>query len=118
MKQKLRYAIDRGRLGKHPKIIVLIQSQDLLDEHAQSIFVQILNKMFFLLEYFGDNVGREHVLPVLSVFGTIGFIVAIGYLLAYLVRMEEEDIQKRQSTKNNNNNGILQSIFLLPLPSI
>lgn len=79
--------------------------QDLLDEHAQSIFVQIFNKMLLILEYFGDNLGREHVLPVLSVFGTIGFIVAIGYLLAYLVKIEEEDIQRRQSTKNNNNNG-------------
>lgn len=80
--------------------------QDLLDEHAQSIFVQIINKVFMLIEYFGDNLGREHVLPVLSVFGTIGFIVAIGYLLAYLVRIEEEDIQKKkESTKNNNNNG-------------
>lgn len=69
--------------------------------------MQIINKTFLLLEYFGDNLGREHVLPVLSVFGTIGFIVAIGYLLAYLVRIEEEDIQKKQSTKNNNNNGEL-----------
>lgn len=77
----------------------------MLDEHAQSIFVQIFNKMLLILEYFGDNLGREHVLPVLSVFGTIGFIVAIGYLLAYLVKIEEEDIQRRQSTKNNNNNG-------------
>lgn len=67
--------------------------------------MQIFNKLLLLLEYFGDNLGREHVLPVLSVFGTIGFIVAIGYLLAYLVRIEEEDIQKKQSTKNNNNNG-------------
>lgn len=79
--------------------------QDLLDEHAQSILVQIVNKVFVLLEYFGDNLGREHVLPVLSVFGTIGFIIAVGYLLAYLVRIEEEDLQKKQTTKNNNNNG-------------
>lgn len=81
--------------------------QDLLDEHAQSILVQIVNKAFVLLEYFGDNLGREHVLPVLSVFGTIGFIIAVGYLLAYLVRIEEEDLQKKQTTKNNNNNGML-----------
>lgn len=84
----------------------LHHSQDLLDEHAQSIFVQIINKMFLLFEYFAENLGREHILPVLSVFGTIGFIVAIGYLLAYLVRIEEEDIQKKQSTKNLNNNGM------------
>lgn len=58
--------------------------------------------------------GREHVLPVLSVFGTIGFIVAIGYLLAYLVRIEEEDIQKKQSTKNNNNNGRKKLKFWQP----
>lgn len=75
--------------------------------------MQIFNKLLLLLEYFGDNLGREHVLPVLSVFGTIGFIVAIGYLLAYLVRIEEEDIQKKQSTKNNNNNGEQQKFFLL-----
>lgn len=77
-----------------------------MDEHAQSIFVQIINKIFLLFEYFAENLGREHVLPVLSVFGTIGFVVAIGYLLAHLVRIEEEDIQKKQSTKNLNNNGI------------
>lgn len=87
---------------------IFFSPKDLLDEHAQSIFVQIFNKMLLLLEYFGDNLGREHVLPVLSVFGTIGFIVAIGYLLAYLVRIEEEDIQKKQSTKNNNNNGNIE----------
>lgn len=92
-----------------PNFLFAFSLQDLLDEHAQSIFVQIFNKLLLLLEYFGDNLGREHVLPVLSVFGTIGFIVAIGYLLAYLVRIEEEDIQKKQSTKNNNNNG--KSIF-------
>lgn len=79
--------------------------QDLLDEHAQSVFVQIINKMFLIVDYFGDNLNREHVLPVLSVFATIGFIVAVGYILAYLVRIEEEDLQKQQSIKNINNNG-------------
>lgn len=79
--------------------------------------MRIINKICLLFEFFADNLGREHVLPALSVFGTIGFIVAIGYLLAYLVRMEEEVIQKKQATNsNNNNNGkflILNSISFL-----
>lgn len=59
------------------------------------------------MEYFGDNISREHVLPALSIIGTIVFIVVVGYFLTWLVRMEEEDIQKKQSLKNinNNNNG-------------
>lgn len=76
-----------------------------MDEHAQGLFGQIINKLFLLLDYLSDNLGQEHVLPLLSVFLTIGFIVAVGYLLAYLVRLEEENIQKTQSKVNNNNNN-------------
>lgn len=88
--------------------------QDLLDEHAQGLFVQLLNKIVFLIEYFYDNLGKEHILPVISVFGTIGFIVAVGYLLAYLVRIEEEDIQKKHNQKNNNYIGTSKAVPYVP----
>lgn len=73
-----------------------------------------MNKILLLIDYFYDNLGREHVLPVVSVFGTIGFIVAVGYLLAYLVRLEEENIQKKQNQKNNNNNGTARTAPYVP----
>lgn len=86
----------------------------MLDEHAQGMFVQTLNKILLVIEYLGDNLGREHFYAVASVLGTIGFIVAVGYLLAYLVRIEEEDIQKKQNASmNNNRNGMLNSMELL-----
>lgn len=78
-----------------------------MDEHAQSTIVQIVNKFFLLVEYFGDNMSREHILPALSVMATIVFIIVVGYVLAHLVRMEEQDIQKQQSLKTNNNGNHL-----------
>lgn len=66
---------------------------------------QILNKVFLVFEYLGENIGEEHLLPVLSVIGTFVFIVGVGYFMAYLVRIEEENVQKKQNSGNNNNNG-------------
>lgn len=85
-----------------------------MDEHAQGFIVHLFTKVFTMLEYSYDSLGREHILPVLSVFGTIGFIVAIGYLLAYLVRIEEENVQKKQSEKNNNRNGTMKPVPYVP----
>lgn len=62
--------------------------------------------MFLIFDYLSDNIGEEHILPVLSVIATVVFIVGVGYLMAYLVRIEEENVQKRQYKGNNNNNGI------------
>lgn len=77
----------------------------MINEHAQGTFTQIVNKVLLVFEYLSDNIGEEHVLPVLSVIGTFVFIVGVGYLMAYLVRIEEENVQKKQNSGNNNNNG-------------
>lgn len=79
--------------------------QELFDEHAQSQIVIILNRFFLLVEYIVENLSREHVLPVLSVAGTLAFIVVISYLLTYLVRVEEENVQKQQNAKNSRSPG-------------
>lgn len=75
-----------------------------MDEHEQGMVTQIFNKVLLIFDYMNDNIGQEHILPVLSVIATILFIVGVGYLMAYLVRVEEENVQKRQFKGNNNNN--------------
>lgn len=79
--------------------------RDLLDEHAQGIVLQILTRIWNFSEQMFENIGQQHMMALLSIVGTLAFIVGIGYLLAYLVRIEEEDIQKKNATVNNNNEG-------------
>lgn len=81
------------------------------------MFSQILNKVFLVFEYLSDNIGEEHLLPVLSVIGTFVFIVGVGYFMAYLVRIEEENVQKKQNSGNNNNNGTVRKKIVLRLVS-
>lgn len=76
-----------------------------MDEHAQGVVLQIINKVFLTFEYLSDNLSEEYVLPVLSVVGTVVFIVGVGFLMSYLVRVEEENVQKRKNKANANNNG-------------
>lgn len=79
-----------------------------MDEHAQGVVAQILTKVILLFEYLGENIEKEDVLPVLSVIGTVVFIVGVGYFMAYLVRLEDENLQKKQAKANglNNNNNL------------
>lgn len=84
--------------------------KDLLDEHAQGLLGKFLSKIMLIYEYFTDNLGQEHILPAFSVIATIIFILAIGYLMAYLVRIEEENIKKR--VKLENTNGSKQSAYI------
>ncbi|GAB0090549.1 DnaJ homolog subfamily C member 16 [Sergentomyia squamirostris] len=108
-KQKLDDTIQR-LLRASEALTYEAEVKDLLDEHAQGLVARILNKILLTFEYLGDNLGREHILPALSVVGTVGFILGVGYLMAYLVRQEEENIKKQQKTPpkpttQNNNNG-------------
>ena len=89
-----------------------------MDEHAQGLISKILNKIFQSLEYMGDNVGEEHLLPILSAIGTVVFIVGFGYLMAYLVRIEEENLQKTKLKGNNNNTSMQIKFFITMLLKI
>lgn len=66
----------------------------------------MLNRLLLAIEFMTDNVGQEHILPALSVIGTIAFIFIIGYLMSYLLRLEEEDIQQKQGKNMENMNGM------------
>ncbi|XP_035780794.1 dnaJ homolog subfamily C member 16-like [Anopheles albimanus] len=79
--------------------------KDLLDEHAQCLAIRMLNRLLLAIEFMTDNVGQEHILPALSVIGTIAFIFIIGYLMSYLLRLEEEDIQQKQGKNMESMNG-------------
>lgn len=76
-----------------------------MDEHAQGLLAQIINKFFLIIEYMIDNIDKEDILPVLSVIGTMMFIIVVGYFMAYLVRLEDENIKKKQNRHGGNNNN-------------
>ncbi|EAT46270.1 AAEL002502-PA [Aedes aegypti] len=107
-KQKLDGAIQR-LLRSSEALTYEAEVKDLLDEHAQGLVIRILNKVLLAFEYMTENLGQEHILPALSVVGTIAFILGAGYLMSYLVRVEEENIQKKQSKSPENKNGKVQN---------
>lgn len=65
----------------------------------------MFTKAVTLLNGLYDGMSKDQILPALSILGTIVFIIAVGYLMAYLVRLEEESIKKQQKGKNGNNNN-------------
>lgn len=87
--------------------------QDLLDEHAQGLLFRIVTKLYTSLEYFVDNLGSEHIWPALSVVATILFILGVGYLMSYLVRMEEDTVKRNENKDQLNNNGKYFKYFVL-----
>lgn len=49
--------------------------------------------MIYLIDYLSDQVEDEHLLAAMSLMGTIGLMLAVGYLLMYFVRMEEDSLR-------------------------
>nr|SVE85425.1 EOG090X049L [Daphnia pulicaria] len=76
--------------------------KELVDEHAQGIFGRITARLVTAAEVLGDHITRQELLAVGSVVGTVLFIAAVGYVMTYLVRLEEETIQKK-------NKGVIQT---------
>ncbi|XP_052895215.1 dnaJ homolog subfamily C member 16-like [Anopheles moucheti] len=77
----------------------------LLDEHAEHAVMRMVKRVLLALEYMVDNLGQEHILPAISVIGTIAFILGIGYFMSYLLHLEEEDIQQKKSKHVDNTSG-------------
>jgi DnaJ family protein C protein 16 len=86
---------------------------DLFDEHAKGIFGRIATKVGTFMESVYDGLSKDQILPALSIIGTIVFILAVGYFMAYLVRLEEENIQqqKAKAKSGNNNNDSSNSSY-------
>nr|CAH7732819.1 unnamed protein product [Callosobruchus chinensis] len=80
--------------------------KDLFDEHAKGILGQLISRSLQFVEQVYGGLGKEQILPALSILGTVLFILGIGYFMAYLVRIEEESIQKQKAkAKSGNNNN-------------
>ncbi|PNF40918.1 hypothetical protein B7P43_G14976 [Cryptotermes secundus] len=76
--------------------------KELIDEHAQGMMSRIVMKLLQTADFFKDNITKDQLLPLLSILATILFIVAGGYVLSYIVRMEEESIKKQQYAHGQN----------------
>ncbi|KAI1309437.1 DnaJ -like protein subfamily C member 16 [Halotydeus destructor] len=76
-------------LPNNAKVVALI------DEQAHGLFGRIVKKILILTDGLGENITRKEILPAMSVALSVGFVVLIGYIMQYLVRMEEESIQER-----------------------
>lgn len=65
--------------------------------------MRVLKRIILSIDYVYDSLERDHVLPMISVIGTVLFIIGVGYLMTYLVRIEEEKIKMQgyHSKKND-----------------
>ena len=55
--------------------------------------------MIELSEILRDNITKDELIPAASLVVTVGVIVAGGYVMSYLVRIEEENVQKQLGAK-------------------
>lgn len=78
--------------------------KDLFDEHAKGIIGRFITKLVIFSGSVYDSLDKSQILPALSVLGTIVFILVVGYFMNYLLRLEEESIQKQRAASGNNNN--------------
>jgi len=69
--------------------------EHLVDEHASSIFARIANKMIEMSEILRDNITKDELIPAASLVLTVAVIIAGGYVMSYLVKIEEENVQKQ-----------------------
>ena len=85
-------------------MLKLLLEQNLLDEHAQGFISKWITRMFYITEYLFDNIEQEHILATLSLLGTIAFMFAVGYVMVYFVRAEEETLKAKGQLNSKNNN--------------
>lgn len=45
----------------------------------------MVNKLLLTADFLKESIGKDQILPAISVLGTILFIIGGGYLMAYLV---------------------------------
>ncbi|RZF48584.1 hypothetical protein LSTR_LSTR012545 [Laodelphax striatellus] len=72
---------------------------ELIDEHAQGLLMKLLQRLLLTYDSLRESLGKEHILPAVSVVATIAVILAAGYIMAYLMRLEETRVQEEYSTK-------------------
>nr|XP_043066068.1 dnaJ homolog subfamily C member 16 isoform X2 [Drosophila bipectinata] len=65
----------------------------LFNEHSEGKLSMWLSRIIYLIDSISDQVENEHLLAALSLLGTIALMLAVGYLLMYFVRIEEDNLR-------------------------
>ncbi len=52
-----------------------------------------------MVELIRENITKDEILPAVSLVVTVGFIMVGGYVMSYLVKMEEESVQRQLGAK-------------------
>jgi len=55
--------------------------------------------MIEISEILRDNITKDELIPAASLVLTVGVILAGGYVMSYLVKIEEENVQKTLGAK-------------------
>ena len=55
--------------------------------------------MIEMVELVRENITKDEILPAVSLVVTVGFIMIGGYVMSYLVKMEEESVQRQLGAK-------------------
>nr|XP_027194543.1 dnaJ homolog subfamily C member 16-like [Dermatophagoides pteronyssinus] len=72
-----------------------VKINSLTDESAKSLFARIVKRLLLVTENLSDNISRTDPTPILSVVFSIIFIIFIGYVMTYFMKVEEESIREK-----------------------
>ncbi|KAJ0180258.1 hypothetical protein K1T71_003662 [Dendrolimus kikuchii] len=79
--------------------------QELLDEAARGAVWRALLTVAEWGERAAHALRTQRAVSILSVLATVALVVAVGYLMAYLIRVEEESVQRQKEEKKKQNGG-------------
>ncbi|XP_022125250.1 dnaJ homolog subfamily C member 16 [Pieris rapae] len=79
--------------------------QELLDEAAKSAIWRAFLKVGEWSERTILALRTQHAISAISVLATVVLVLAIGYLMAYLIRVEEESVQRQKQERRDQNGG-------------
>lgn len=79
--------------------------QELLDEAAMSAVWRAVLKVCEWTERAGAALRTQRAISVVSVLATVGLVLAAGYYMAYLIRVEEESVQRQKEERKKQHNS-------------
>ncbi|KAH8273752.1 hypothetical protein KR018_007138, partial [Drosophila ironensis] len=87
----------------------------LFNEHTEGILSKWILRLTYFIDYLSDHIEDEHFIAFSSLMGTILFMFAVGYILMYFVRAEEEKLKAQGLFVHSNENPHTSQISELKL---
>ncbi|XP_076359404.1 dnaJ homolog subfamily C member 16 l(3)80Fg isoform X2 [Tachypleus tridentatus] len=87
-------------LPYHAKVAILS------DEQARGLFSRIVNRFIIMGDLLRDNISRQEVLPAISIVLSVAFVIIVGYVMSYLVQLEERNIQEKYRREGKQPPGV------------